>query len=606
MTQNFRKQRTVRALATTLNKLGRVALMLGLAPLGSGCGAEAPTELGTGEEVGTTWQPINEPACLNASVDGMVTLNDGISVSAQSLTTPATYHNPRCNKAYVFGLQGYGFAPGSLLLPTNLRNASVKLEWVSVPRNITRQQCQAMNMTVEVMTSDPGGNEPWQKTQVISFPARWSAVGCAVEGVEISSAGFKSLMDRYDANGNHLWSESGVEPPTPFQADLSNRGVKFAVSARLWTDETVPVKITGIRTFNPATHGFKFPNRFRTEVFGGFLFFDDIKTKGLCGGMVYSALDYYLGRKPIPVQDFPPTTNQALRGQIYERQKRSISSPDNLSKWYELYQGPGSADMEDLFFRGIKAKDNVRQLRDKLDKGQPVVLQMRDFDGAFGHQVLALGYSLGFYQQSDQTYPELELDVYDPNFPNEVTKIKRDPENLAMMDVTPGDEHQGRRWKAYFVDNEYEKRTTLAIPAPGNGLTLTFHTRDQESDDALDDGDIVNIDVTLKNRTTQSFPKVNGGQAWARDSLETVFLPVSPADVARVVINYAPQKPLPLFAWNKWSMQSLVVRNVVNSVTVSDRTTVEYHRFNKDEPNKRCSVELGSRPTTKCPEDDQG
>jgi hypothetical protein len=52
-------------------------------------------------------------------------------------------------------------------------------------------------------------------------------------------------------------------------------------------------------------------------------------------------------------------------------------------------------------------------------------------------------------------------------------------------------------------------------------------------------------------------------------------------------------------------MKSLVVRNVVNSATVLDRTIVEYHRFNRDQPKKRCSVALGSRPTTRCPEDDE-
>lgn len=591
-----------------LKSLGAAALTLGIAPLGAGCGAQAPVEK---EEVSTAWAPINGPQCLTANVDGTVTLNDGISLSGLSLTTPATYNNPRCYKAFVFGLQGATFAPPALMLPATLRGASVKFEWPSVPKNITRQQCEAMGMGVDVMTVDSSG--AWQMTQVINFPAHWSAVGCAVEGVELNGQGFRALMDRFDANGTHLWSEDGQEAFRGYDAgDLSDRSVRFAVSARLWTDETVPVKITGTRTFNPADHGFNFANKFENVLLGGFLGFGTVNTKGLCGGMVYAALDYYLHRQAIPVQDFAPVTdtaNTSLREYIIERETKSITSTDNATKWAQLYIG----DQDDNFWRGFKRNENVRQFKEKLDVGQPVVIDLRSAKDDTGHQVLALNYRLGDYDRSADSYKNLELDVYDPNHPNELTTITRDksgddclaqgklesecPQPRALIDKARPD----RRYRSYFVDREYEPRTPLTIPAPGNGLVLTFHT----GADNLDGGDVVNIDLTLKNGTQANFQNVNHSQLWPDGSQESVFLPVSnPDDVAQVIVRYQPAKPASLMPSHKWDLDSLEIANVVNNVTVSPaRTTVAYHRYNQDDPARHCTVSLVSPTTTSCPED---
>src|SRR5690348_4708372 len=51
--------------------------------------------------------------------------------------------------------------------------------------------------------------------------------------------------------------------------------------------------------FDPATHGFAFPNAFVNEVLtlpnGA-----RITTAGRCGGMAYAALDYFLAGQPVP------------------------------------------------------------------------------------------------------------------------------------------------------------------------------------------------------------------------------------------------------------------------------------------------------------------
>ena len=51
--------------------------------------------------------------------------------------------------------------------------------------------------------------------------------------------------------------------------------------------------------FDPATHGFAFPNAFVNEVLtlpnGA-----KITTAGRCGGMAYAALDYFLAGQPVP------------------------------------------------------------------------------------------------------------------------------------------------------------------------------------------------------------------------------------------------------------------------------------------------------------------
>src|SRR5262249_19561561 len=82
--------------------------------------------------------------------------------------------------------------------------------------------------------------------------------------------------------------------------------------------------------FDPKDRGFNFSNQFKNIVVSDL----NITTSGLCGGMVYSALDYYHAKMTIPQQDFMPAEGMPLQSYIYNRQTDSILA--NVDKWAEV------------------------------------------------------------------------------------------------------------------------------------------------------------------------------------------------------------------------------------------------------------------------------
>lgn len=87
--------------------------------------------------------------------------------------------------------------------------------------------------------------------------------------------------------------------------------------------------------FRVEQHGFKFANNFENNRFVGPV---HLQFGGRCGGMVYSALDYYFNRKPIPQQTNLPIEGSTLSTYISARQERSTLN--SLDKWVELTVNP--------------------------------------------------------------------------------------------------------------------------------------------------------------------------------------------------------------------------------------------------------------------------
>jgi hypothetical protein len=89
--------------------------------------------------------------------------------------------------------------------------------------------------------------------------------------------------------------------------------------------------------FKPDVHGWHFDNDFVNELLGG-----AITTYGLCGGMAYSALDYYFVGMPIPTHragDFPGGSTYPPDGRLHSMiYNRLIDSfKDNFTKWSCIY-----------------------------------------------------------------------------------------------------------------------------------------------------------------------------------------------------------------------------------------------------------------------------
>jgi hypothetical protein len=213
-------------------------------------------------------------------------------------------------------------------------------------------------------------------------------------------------------------------------------------------DPRVNVSTRVMTRFDPTVHGFKFYNDF-TSNFAG------IDFKGLCGGMAYSALDYFNNNIPVPTQTNPPENGTSLRQYIYNRQQNSTL--DNVDKWGELSVNPFGSRTNEFFNWGLQGFNGgrVQELRASIDAGKPVPLGLyKGGNGGFvtHHQVLAIGYDMGRYRGDLGQYKEdLRIYVYDSNFPNQ-TKCLRP--NLVNQTYYYEDEPRCS-WLTYFVDKKY-------------------------------------------------------------------------------------------------------------------------------------------------------
>jgi len=115
--------------------------------------------------------------------------------------------------------------------------------------------------------------------------------------------------------------------------------------------------------FDPKIHGFRFTNDFSNDVVP----VADIRTGGLCGGMSYTALDYYFSHMAVPIQDYRPANRTPLQSYIYNREVDSLTS--NLDKWSEVGFNPGGARNSEFFNWGLQGTNGGRleELRSSLD-----------------------------------------------------------------------------------------------------------------------------------------------------------------------------------------------------------------------------------------------
>jgi len=278
--------------------------------------------------------------------------------------------------------------------------------------------------------------------------------------------------------------------------------------------------------FVPATHGFRFDNTFRTAPIQG----SEIQTSGLCGGMVYSALDYYLQRRPIPTQDYTPANETPLRNYIYNRQIDSLIR--NADKWAELGTNwLGARDSE--FFRwGLQGTGGGRlqELREMIDRGTPVPLGLWPYghgSPADYHQVLAIGYDLGRYRGDLGAYKEdLRIYIYDPNHHGVIKTFKPD---LAHEGYCYDDDANGL-WRTYFVDKQYEVHNPPEIGSrdlgPNDGLVRELLLEVKTGDDDLRGGND-NVNLTINYRSSsQQVPNINRGGRWIDNYQEAVSVPL--------------------------------------------------------------------------------
>lgn len=203
--------------------------------------------------------------------------------------------------------------------------------------------------------------------------------------------------------------------------------------------------------FNPSVHGFRFRNDFVTNFAG-------IDFSGLCGGMAYSALDYFNNNIPVPTQTSPPANGTPLRQYIYNRQQNATL--DNVDKWGELSFNPFGSRTNEFFNWGLQGSNGgrVQELRAEIDAGRPVPLGLyKGGNGGFvyHHQVLAIGYDMGRYTGNLGEFKEdFKIYVYDSNFPRQIKVLRpniSDPRNPRYV----YESDPSCAWLTYFVDKKY-------------------------------------------------------------------------------------------------------------------------------------------------------
>lgn len=295
--------------------------------------------------------------------------------------------------------------------------------------------------------------------------------------------------------------------------------------------------------FRPEVHGYKFANQF-TGVDAS------MRYGGLCGGMVYSSLDYFRARKPIPTQTYLPANRTPLQSYIFNRQNDAALGTQ-LDKWMELRTNPfGWRDGE--FFRwGLEGSrgGRIEELRQMIDGGNPAPLGLyeggtTDYTGykSGDHQVLALGYAMGRYRgdlgKNKQDYKIL---VYNPNYPNEKLTLVPDISRDCFFQVETGD-----TWRTYFVDRKYSPKTPpdiadLAANEPDGSIRHIYVSFRTGGDDLRGGNDNVSLTVNYADGTSQLFSNVNGGARWVDNYTETVPLvlnkPVRKSDIRNFMLT---------------------------------------------------------------------
>ncbi len=265
------------------------------------------------------------------------------------------------------------------------------------------------------------------------------------------------------------WSDASLSSqPAPGQSGQASLVVKWSCSrlagVRYQVEAfscppadqllTGPLSATSQLTgFLPSLDGFHFDNRFPavpdrviTTPFGDLPIGN--AANGLCGGMVYAALDYYNARQPIPADTDAPSSG-SLFDYLVSRLIDSFDLPTGVLRYME-WMNPNYPDSQTFFgklFGGLNGRPwcMIRQewpvIKARLDAGQACPLglvrllskEMKDL--GHNHQVMAYGYDL--------KGTDLTLYIYDPNYHNndEITlKLSTaDPQHATQVTYSTGE-----------------------------------------------------------------------------------------------------------------------------------------------------------------------
>lgn len=295
--------------------------------------------------------------------------------------------------------------------------------------------------------------------------------------------------------------------------------------------------------FNPEVHGFKFANTFQGVD-------ASYRYGGLCGGMVYSSMDYFKAGKAIPPQTYRPANRTPLQSFIYGRQN-DAAMVNQLDKWTELRVNPFGWRDGEFYEWGLKGSGGgrIEELRALIDARNPAPLGLyeggtTDYAGKkYGdHQVLAISYAMGRYKGDlGKNKQDFKILIYDPNHPLRTMTLVPDISRACYFYVETGD-----TWRTYFVDRKYTPKappdvSTFAANEPDGSIRNIYATFRTGGDDLRGGNDNLNVTVNYRDGGFQTFTNVNRGARWVDNYEETVHLvlnrPVRKEDIVSFTLT---------------------------------------------------------------------
>lgn len=342
-------------------------------------------------------------------------------------------------------------------------------------------------------------------------------------------------------------------------------------------------ELTRNRTgFRPEIHGFRFANDFANNFIPEF----DWRTNGLCGGMVFAALDYFNNQSvPVPNQDYLPADGTTLRDYIYARQVHSTTD-QNLDQWIEYGFNPHGQRNSEFYRWGLEGR--LFELKREIDAGRPVPIGLPACGGTCvggDHQVLAIGYDIGSYNgdPSSPSARDVRILVYDPNFPGEMMRLAPLWEGRQWGYRPEENRGVNRRWQSWSIST-YSVRAPPVITRAAHELLLIIGTG---GDDLRGTNDNLNVHVLTRTGRTLTFENVNRGHPWINNSVQEIALPL-PADLLPSDVRGVRLRTLSgggPFGDN-WNLESLEVRGYVNGERTDffNAENTPLARFTGDEP----------------------
>lgn len=190
--------------------------------------------------------------------------------------------------------------------------------------------------------------------------------------------------------------------------------------------------------FDVRKHGFAFPNTFPAGTpvvsvptpFGRVNFGD--AGVGVCGGMVYAAVDYFLYGLPVPAEPTDPVFRYLCR--------RLLDSFNFPFGWMKYWDWQARRDVASL-----TARDWPR-VQATLNDGHPCPLGLVKIHAldprqlGRNHQVLAFGYDRS-------PADDVTVLTYDPNFPGDVVELKT---NLTDLNRPVHHAFEGNSVRGFF------------------------------------------------------------------------------------------------------------------------------------------------------------